>query len=133
VTPVEGYARAGLVYVDDSPVALQRVRRALYAHHLLLETFESAADFATRDRRPLVAALLDVDLGAGPSGLDVARTIALEHPRARIAFITADGSQERLDQLTAIGRVFRKESELADVVAWLVDAAESSLADSNSG
>src|SRR5690242_14564072 len=39
LTPVDGYVRPGLIYLDDSETALQAMRRALYPHGLLLETF----------------------------------------------------------------------------------------------
>ena len=41
VTPDGGYFRPGLVYVDDSVTALSTMRRALFPHSLLLDTYES--------------------------------------------------------------------------------------------
>jgi hypothetical protein len=124
VTPDGGYFRPGLVYVDDSPTALSTMRRALFPHSLLLDTYESLAALRTRpDNHPIVAALLDVDLGDDVKGPDVAREILAKHARARIAFITADPSADRVATLRRIGPVFDKSHDTAAAVSWLVGEA----------
>lgn len=124
VTPENGFFRPGLVYVDDSATARQTMRRALYAHAMLLEAYESIdALRARRDTRPIRAALLDVDLGGGVTGLDVAREILASNPAVHIAFITAGGSAERRAQLAPHGPMFDKARELRDAVDWLVSFA----------
>lgn len=121
-TPIEGYLRPGLIYVDDSETALRAMRRALYPRGLLLETFNSLAALRARGDLPIVGALLDVDLD-GESGLDVARAIRAMHPHAAIAFFTADTSDERSHVLVEFGEVFLKDRDQARALEWLVSLA----------
>ena len=124
VTPSAGFFRPGLVYVDDSATARQSIRRALYPHGLLVETFDSPEAMRGRPAHlTLIAALLDVDLGDGASGLDVAREIIARHPDARIAFFTAEASAERLANLHSHGTVFDKVKDIDKAIQWLVEAA----------
>jgi hypothetical protein len=119
-TPVDGFVRPGLVYIDDSETALRAMRRALYPHGLLIETFLSLEAYRSRGDFPLVGALLDVQLEGGVSGLDVARVILAEHPGAAIAFITAEMAGERDPDIRALGPVFVKDRDVAHAVEWLI-------------
>lgn len=124
VTPAQGYSRIGLVYIDDSQTALQTMRRALYPHGLLIETYSSLDDFAMNHKTFVSAALLDVDLGNGHTGLEAAREIAALHSHARIAFITADRSPMRTLELASHGPIFEKSADLSAVVAWIISLAK---------
>ena len=119
-TPADGYSRPGLLYIDDSPTALRTIRRAMHAYGLLLETFTSVQAMRERPPGPIIAVLLDVDLGGGHNGLDVARDLRDERADLPIAFITADMAEDRLDALRAIGPVFPKNADVAPAVEWLV-------------
>ena len=138
ITPDGGFLRPGLVYVDDSATARSTMRRALYAESLLLDTYESRAALRARtNSTPIIAALLDVDLGEGDTGVDVANDLRASFPNARIAFITAEMSPARVEQLRAFGTVFDKTREIAAAASWLIEAYRShgtaSAGDSRSG
>jgi hypothetical protein len=101
------------------------VRRALYPHGLLLDTYASLDEFCSRPaHHPILGALLDVDLGDGVHGTDVAREVRARCPEAQIAFITAEVSPERVEQLRAYGTVFDKTLDLDRAVTWLIDIAK---------
>jgi CheY-like chemotaxis protein len=133
VTPAEGVARPGIVYVDDSATAREYMRRALFRRGFALETFDSLAALQARSAGALVAALLDVDLGHGVTGLDVAREVRVRHPHAAIAFITASATPARIAELAPIGPVFRKDTDAARAADWLVTACTSSAAKASEG
>jgi CheY-like chemotaxis protein len=117
-------AGSPFVYVDDSATALSTMRRAIAAHALRLDTYESLDALRMRPAdRGISVALLDVDLGDGVKGPDVAREILSKHPRARIAFITADANPARVAELRSTGPVFDKLRDVAGAVKWLVAEA----------
>jgi DNA-binding response OmpR family regulator len=92
----------------------------LHEYGLLLETFTSVEAMRARPEGPIIAVLLDVDLGSGVSGLDVARELREHRADLPIAFITANMAPERVPALLAIGSVFAKNADVAPAVEWLV-------------
>jgi FixJ family two-component response regulator len=123
ITPVHGFVRAGVAYIDDSAMALQSMRRALYTHGLLLETYSSFRDFLSRDDQPLRAVLLDMDLGSEQTGFDLAVHVRTKHPHCPIAFLTSETNAESLARATEWGCVFTKDKDLNAAVQWLLSHA----------
>jgi DNA-binding NarL/FixJ family response regulator len=73
---------------------------------------------------PVVAVLLDMDLGDGATGPDAARAVRDAHPSAHIAFLTADSRAELAARAAAFGPVFSKSADGERVIAWLIALAE---------
>jgi hypothetical protein len=120
ITPSELQIRSGLAYLDDSVVALRQVRKQAGLRGVLVECFSDLDLFVGRMSAdpPLHAVLLDVDLGGAVDGPAVAERLRAAIPAVKIAFFTAEKSDERARQLTHLGPVFDKHRDLPAVLAW---------------
>ena len=120
-TPVGLRYHSGFAYVDDSAVSLRALRKALSPHHLVLETYSTAQEILKRSEEiPLVAVLLDVDLGGSVDGVAVSKALRAQYPAIKIAFFTAEAVNARVDALTELGPVFNKHTGLDRVVDWFL-------------
>ncbi len=122
-TPVGLRYLSGFAYVDDSEVSLRALRKALAPHHLVLETYSTAQAIVKRpDEVPLIAVLLDVDLGGSVDGVAVSKALRAQYPSVNIAFFTADDVKTRAAALAELGTVFSKHKGLDPVVDWCLVA-----------
>lgn len=81
--------RRRLLVVEDEPLAANLLRNALAGSAFDVETARSAADARAVLRRfdPDVV-LVDINLGAGPTGIDLAHIVSREHPGVGIVVMT---------------------------------------------
>ena len=78
-----------IAIVDDDPSILQAFGRLLTASGYRVQLFNSAYAFqATPESGNAACVLLDIDLGAGESGLDLGTTLAAAGHAPPIIFIT---------------------------------------------
>jgi DNA-binding response OmpR family regulator len=120
-TPVGTVFLTGLVYLDDSAVALKAMRKALVADGLVLEAYQTADALLQRSREvALVAALLDIDLGGSVDGVQVARALKQIWPSVQLAFFTAEDFAHRAETLRDLGRVFDKHLGPDEAIEWFL-------------
>ena len=65
------------------------------------------------------AAILDVDLGPGPSGLDVAAKLRRTEPGLKIVLMSGDYDNERAVETAGLGPMLRKPLNFAEAMALL--------------
>jgi len=108
-----------VLVVDDSPVVRFAVAKRL--KDAGLEVIErSTAEPPPADVTARIAcALLDLDLGDGADGTDVARALRDARPELPVAFFSATTSQEITARAGAYGPIFTKPEELDAAIAWV--------------
>ncbi len=75
------------------------------------------ADALRLDASTITAAIVDVDLGAGDSGVSLASVLASRNPTMRLALFTGHPDA----QVPASARTFRKPDQIDHVVRWALD------------
>ena len=83
-------AHTRVLVVDDHPFGLATLAAALAGHGLDVRAAATAREALTtaREFRPAVA-LLDLDLGAGPTGIDLARALRRDFPAIGVCILTS--------------------------------------------
>ena len=81
--------RRRLLVVEDEPLAANLLRNALDGRSFDVETARSVADArAALDRFDPDVVLADINLGAGPTGIDLAHIVSRERPGVGIVIMT---------------------------------------------
>lgn len=119
-----------VLLVDDAPVVRRVVATALRAHGVTLVEAESVSEALAHVEAasPFDAAVLDLELLDG-DGVAVAEALApgpASGTRAReprIAFFSGTEDDELRARAEQHGRVFRKPTDLAELVTWLFASA----------
>lgn len=131
----EAIARSVLI-VEDDALLRELIAVALERHGFAVETAASAADakraFSRGDHDAVV---LDVSLGPGPNGFDLADALRAQAPHLAIVFLTnlPDSRFAERDPKGLPGGVaYLRKSSLSDVDA-LVEALDSTLRGSEAG
>lgn len=121
ITPPELQIRSGVAYLDDSVVALRKVRKQAASRGVLVECYSDVHTFVARmsERPALRAVLLDIDLGAAVDGPTVAERLRAAIPSVHMAFFTAEKSDDEARRLAHLGPVFDKHHELSAVLDWI--------------
>lgn len=128
---VEDESRCLLVVEDDSLTA------ALLSEVLVAQGFEVEVAQTAAEARHLLdefapdAALLDIVLGHGPSGVGLAHLIAREYPATAVLFLTRFRDAHAAGLVTMdmpAGCAFLRKDRIADAT-YLVDAIEAALRD----
>ncbi len=79
-----------IAIVDDEPSVLRGVTRLLATHHFKTESFSSGEAFLERSQMSDIACIvLDINMGAGMSGIDMRRLLTARGAKAPVIFITA--------------------------------------------
>ena len=120
-----------IIVVDDDSFARMTLTETLKGQGLrVVASCSSAHDalIAHRDKRPL-AALIDLDLGKGPTGLDVATAMRRQNPSVGIVFLTSYRDPRLIasrGQQPPLGAQYLVKSDLADPHT-LVSAIDKSI------
>ena len=98
---------AGVVaLVDDDPFVLRSLERALLSFGYRVRTFSSAEQYlAEADASEVSCVVVDVDLGPGLSGLDLAGEISRSVHPTPIVFMTASNDLTLCERAMEIGCV----------------------------
>ncbi len=125
-----------MVVVEDDAFVRTLISTALAAHRIRVVASTpqaSGAVVAARTYSPEVA-LLDLDLGPGPTGFELAIVLRREHPRMGIVFLTSYHDPRLLTgswDMVPVGSRFLQKSELAEtglLVKTIVQAKSAPLA-----
>lgn len=113
-----------VLVVDDQPFTAATVQAALAGRGLETRACGSARDALAlvRDWQPDVA-VLDLDLGAGPTGIDLAHALRRELPEVGLAMLTTYRDPRLAGAglpALPVGTVYRCKQDLVDI-ALLVD------------
>lgn len=120
-----------IIVVDDDSFARMTLTETLKGQGLrVVASCSSAHDAlrAHREKRPL-AALIDLDLGKGPTGLDVATAMRRQNPTVGIIFLTSYRDPRLIasrGQKPPLGAQYLVKSDLADPHT-LVNAVEKAI------
>jgi DNA-binding response OmpR family regulator len=110
-----------LVVEDDALIALHLAAMLGDAGIDVSGPARGASDaLALAAERPPAAALVDVRLGRGPDGVEVARALQADHGSA-IVFVSGSGERATLDRIAAVpgAAFFHKPVDEAALVAHL--------------
>ncbi len=110
-------ARNCILVADDSAVVRTVLARGLAPLGVPLVEAASLEAGLGVDPRTLLGAVLDIDLGDG-SGVTLAEALRGADPSLPIAFFTDDGTSAS-GAAKALGPLFKKPSELDELVAWV--------------
>lgn len=105
-----------VLIVDDSDVARAVLASRLVERGAAVVEASSAADALELDASTITAAIVDVDLGAGDSGVLLATALASRNPTMRLALFTGQGTL-----VTSSTRTFRKPEQIDSVIAWALE------------
>ena len=126
----DGTAPRSVLIVEDDALLRELLAVALERHGFVVETAASAADakrvFSRGDHDAVV---LDVSLGPGPNGFDLADSLRSQAPHLAIVFLTnlPDSRFVERDPKGLPGGVaYLRKSSLSDVEA-LIEALDSTL------
>jgi two-component system, NarL family, nitrate/nitrite response regulator NarL len=120
-----------LLILDDDSFARITLTETLTNHgfHIVGSCSNAADALQThRDKRPL-AALVDLDLGKGPTGLDVATAMRRDNPAVGIVFLTSYRDPRLIasrGQNPPLGSQYLVKSDVSDI-RILVGAIEGSI------
>ncbi len=117
-------AGARILCLDDDPAALDAIAALLAREGLVAIPVRSAsAALATAAATPPDAAILDLDLGLAPSGLDVAHRLRQRLPALPIALVTASPEKAERARLQALAMALvPKPADPADLLSALAPA-----------
>ena len=104
-----------VLIVDDSDVARAVLASRLVQGGAAVLQAASTADALSLDASTISAAIVDVDLGAGDSGVSLASVLASRNPDMRLALFTGHA---HADAPSGAARTFRKPEQIDSVVAW---------------
>jgi len=134
--PHHQVASRSVLIVEDDALLRELIAVALERHGFLVDTAASAADakraFSRGDHDGVV---LDVSLGPGPNGFDLADALRSQMPHVAIVFLTnlPDSRFAERDPKGLPGGVaYLRKSSLSDVDA-LIEALDSTLRGQDSG
>jgi DNA-binding response OmpR family regulator len=68
-------------------------------------------------------ALLDLDLGPGPDGCDLAQALRKARAELPIAFFSSSSTEPQLARARQLGPVFAKPAQIDEAIAWTKRAA----------
>ncbi|HEY2511828.1 MAG TPA: response regulator [Polyangiaceae bacterium] len=117
-----GAPKAGpptVLVADDSPVARYMLARRLRAEGFEIVEQETAALPAANVVTQIACALLDVDMGRGEDGRELARQLRAVRADLPVAFFSGSSDPAVLGSAREIGTVFWKPGELEQAVAWV--------------
>jgi CheY-like chemotaxis protein len=106
-----------ILVVDDEPMLLSLVREVLEADgHAVIAAASADGALEQLAARPFDLAIVDLALGAGPSGWDVAQAVRERQPSVRVVLATGWGAvdTERARALGVAG-VLRKPYQIAEL------------------
>jgi DNA-binding NtrC family response regulator len=89
---------SAILILDDEPAQAEDLRRFLCDDYDCLVAHDGARAIAAAQSREIVAALVDLDLGAGISGFDVIRRLREIDPRTAIVIVTGDDTDASLQR-----------------------------------
>ncbi len=125
-----------LLVVEDDHLTSALLEEVLTANGFLVRQAESASSARTElDDFDPDAALLDIMLGDGPSGLALGHLIVREYPGVAVLFLTRYPTAEAAGlshQHLPAGCGFLRKDRIADV-AYLIEAIEGTLRDRPDG
>ena len=107
-----------VLVVEDEPLVRALLTSLLEADGFQIKSASNAAEArsATKDFDPRVA-ILDIELGDGPSGIDLAHILRLQFPRSDLFSLLTSQNQELLELKTAISQKMLPTSEKT---AWQI-------------
>jgi len=114
--------------VDDNASLLRALERCLAAHGYRVQAFASAEQYlAEVDAGEIACAVIDVELGAGLSGLDLGEAISCAHATP-IVFMTGSRDTEYFKRARDIGCIdfLLKPFDMSRLIAAITKAAEGS-------
>ncbi len=119
-----------VLVVEDDALLRDLIARSLEAAGLVVETAATAADAKRAfSRLDPDAAVLDIELGPGPNGFDLAEVLRRESPHLALVFLTnlpdprfAAGDRDELPE----GVSYLRKSQLTEV-AVLVDTIDATM------
>lgn len=129
-SPGEDWIRQVLVVEDDAFVRGLVASLLEDAGFRVVTADSASAALAALDEVDPDAAVLDIELGSGPNGVDLAQVLIREFPHLALVFLTQVASPDLigLKETVPARAAYLVKRELADPRA-LVDALESVLAD----
>lgn len=125
-----------VLVVEDDALLRDLIARSLEGAGMVVETAATAADAKRAfNRMDPDAAVIDIELGPGPNGFDLADVLRSQAPHVAVVFLTnlpdprfaARGSDE-----IAGGVSYLRKSQLSDV-ATLIDALDATMRGSQQG
>lgn len=121
-----------LLVVENEALLRDLISRLLSQHGFAVETASNAGEAKVRiDAFDPDAVILDIDLGLGPNGLQIAEVLAEENPEIGVVFLTnlPDARfAESVDMSRFSGAAFLRKGELVDATV-LVRAVDAVLRD----
>ena len=113
-------AKAPTVLVaDDSPVARYMLTRRLRAEGFEVIEQETAAVPAANVVTQLACALLDIDMGRGEDGRELAKGLRAVREGLPIGFFTGSSDPAVVDSAREMGPVFAKPGEVERAMKWV--------------
>jgi DNA-binding response OmpR family regulator len=123
-----GQAKPRVLYAEDETLIASMVEEFLTEagfETIVAHDGEQAARMLARHRDKLAAFVIDVQLGRGPNGWDLARRARASNPRLPIVYTTGDSAYqwptEGVPHSLAIAKPF-VESQLLDALSGLMNA-----------
>ena len=110
---------ATVLVADDSPVARYTLTRRLRAEGFAVIEQENATVPAANVVTQLACALLDIDLGRGEDGRELAKGLRAVREGLPIGFFTGSSDPAVVEGAREMGPVFAKPEELERAMEWV--------------
>ena len=126
---------ASTILVDDDQFVVTTLKQALIALNIEVLGTASTADDAIKliHTKKVDVAILDLDLGLGPTGIDIAYALRRERPRIGLVFLTSFSDPRIADPYSRelpVGSKFITKSKLSDMgtlVSAIISARKNPL------
>jgi len=124
-----GMIVASALVVEDDTFSRTLITSTLQSHHceVVASTASASHALAAARKHPVDVALLDLDLGPGPTGFDLAAVLRREFPRLGIVFLTSYQDPRILVGARAtipVGARFVQKSGLVDPGALITTISQ---------